>query len=131
MRSCDWSSDVCSSDRVAEEPAGISFSVIVNVGLISICCALSQARWAASVSCACAAANGAASMAAINSVLCNVFIMVSSLKRLLNIHRRTNRENHNHSNVSSCHPMALKSWPRSEEHTSELQSLMRISYDVF
>src|SRR3546814_10504692 len=25
----------------------------------------------------------------------------------------------------------LRVWPRSEEHTSELQSLMRISYDVF
>src|SRR3546814_3957473 len=27
--------------------------------------------------------------------------------------------------------MALKLWSRSEEHTSELQSLMRISYAVF
>src|SRR3546814_4621365 len=27
--------------------------------------------------------------------------------------------------------IALKSWARSEEHTSELQSLMRISYAVF
>src|SRR3546814_6473900 len=26
---------------------------------------------------------------------------------------------------------AMKHWPRSEEHTSELQSLMRISYAVF
>src|SRR3546814_13822072 len=93
---------------VAEEPAGISVSVIVNVGLISICCALSQARWAASVSCACAAPNGAASLAAINSVLCNVFIMVSSLKRLLNIHRRTNQENLTNQNVLRDPPRDTK-----------------------
>src|SRR3546814_10479591 len=28
-------------------------------------------------------------------------------------------------------PATKKNWPRSEEHTSELQSLMRISYAVF
>src|SRR3546814_9385944 len=31
----------------------------------------------------------------------------------------------------SCRPRADHSTPRSEEHTSELQSLMRISYAVF
>src|SRR3546814_9561221 len=29
------------------------------------------------------------------------------------------------------YPFVLAAWPRSEEHTSELQSLMRISYAVF
>src|SRR3546814_3834242 len=31
----------------------------------------------------------------------------------------------------SSHAPQTKNWRRSEEHTSELQSLMRISYDVF
>src|SRR3546814_6058188 len=30
-----------------------------------------------------------------------------------------------------CHPVVILSFKRSEEHTSELQSLMRISYAVF
>src|SRR3546814_7654142 len=39
--------------------------------------------------------------------------------------------------LETCHafatdsPVVKRSWPRSEEHTSELQSLMRISYAVF
>ncbi len=61
-------------DEVAEVPAGISVSSILSVGLMSICCALSQALWAASLSCAWAAANGVASKAANNKVLFNVFM---------------------------------------------------------
>src|SRR3546814_8682354 len=33
--------------------------------------------------------------------------------------------------VLSLSPLAMRAQPRSEEHTSELQSLMRISYAVF
>src|SRR3546814_8195646 len=37
----------------------------------------------------------------------------------------------NGSTVHVVDPAYPSSWPRSEEHTSELQSLMRISYAVF
>src|SRR3546814_2773291 len=33
--------------------------------------------------------------------------------------------------LAKCTPSGRSLWPRSEEHTSELQSLMRISYAVF
>src|SRR3546814_10411956 len=39
--------------------------------------------------------------------------------------------NHTHVAIPSCLVSILRVALRSEEHTSELQSLMRISYDVF
>src|SRR3546814_5702829 len=50
---------------------------------------------------------------------------------------RTSPSLHNPRRNACAHPPASRSasrrleWPRSEEHTSELQSLMRISYAVF
>src|SRR3546814_1931611 len=38
---------------------------------------------------------------------------------------------HDRMATARCHRHALQHTPRSEEHTSELQSLMRISYAVF
>src|SRR3546814_2458125 len=52
----------------------------------------------------------------------------ASACRASSVHRRGSRKGSTHSRRSSatCAPQ-----PRSEEHTSELQSLMRISYAVF
>src|SRR3546814_3700367 len=52
---------------------------------------------------------------------------------------RRNRKDHRHANracpTRTCTPPSRQAWRfrgrRSEEHTSELQSLMRISYAVF
>src|SRR3546814_4034598 len=49
------------------------------------------------------------------------------------IGRRANAERHAHRPPAwrNPRPATARRWPRSEEHTSELQSLMRISYAVF
>src|SRR3546814_9686977 len=44
---------------------------------------------------------------------------------------RTGRQRHRRQLLDNCRSGTDLSWTRSEEHTSELQSLMRISYAVF
>src|SRR3546814_9526295 len=53
--------------------------------------------------------------------------MISRIAGLLPTHTRRSEESQNLQQFSTPAPLAL----RSEEHTSELQSLMRISYAVF
>src|SRR3546814_9622569 len=113
MRISDWSSDVCSSDLGA-----------------------SRLRACPSDPVEPAAPHPDAA-----------FVCVASARRFacVTFRQKTPREGHlrkrrngNESGISAAAgskdmgraPGAV-GWPRSEEHTSELQSLMRISYDVF
>src|SRR3546814_7179825 len=51
-----------------------------------------------------------------------------SLRRLVGFRCRAARQRRHHRSVEAS---AARAWTRSEEHTSELQLLMRISYAVF
>src|SRR3546814_10676884 len=59
------------------------------------------------------------------SMVLNLTDDIENYTILSYVHSRTNG---NTASLLSCNPNPL---PRSEEHTSELQSLMRISYAVF
>src|SRR3546814_5087866 len=58
-----------------------------------------------------------------------VFHIVRNIRQVLDVFFR----NHHHLDAAamSCQQLFLQAADRSEEHTSELQSLMRISYAVF
>src|SRR3546814_5023691 len=99
MRISDWSSDVCSSDRVAEEPERIGKRALV----------LSTPEQGASAS-ALARELGGGAVGTFTGAAMHVPVSV----------------------VDEAASMASRlGADRSEEHTSELQSLMRISYAVF
>src|SRR3546814_4624324 len=109
MRISDWSSDVCSSDLIRRrEPGELSFMVPRSVALF------------------CAAALGAsvvsaglvwALMAMLAGAGIDFFLswLTTVLLGMLIV----------------TPPIVMLARMRSEEHTSELQSLMRISYAVF
>src|SRR3546814_16528457 len=58
-----------------------------------------------------------------------------ALARRAQRHQEGDREQADRMGEGVCHGVSplviVNGWPRSEEHTSELQSLMRISYAVF
>src|SRR3546814_8020293 len=111
MRISDWSSDVCSSDLFT--PAPRAFSAVGSSG--------HRAR--ARVS------SGSVSPAAKRSAPAQAIIAA------LSVHSQpggaTKRRAWSAASVSSATRTAVFAATRSEEHTSELQSLMRISYAVF
>src|SRR3546814_3207258 len=125
MRISDWSSDVCSSDlRQREEPCDIVFGEVAHSGDLRDTSVLRPRRTARSNSTSpkqissqvtactshgwkCASAASSWSMRERSTLFRCSRIRLRSAKRLLRL------------------------WARSEEHTSELQSLMRISYAVF
>src|SRR3546814_8992394 len=118
MRISDWSSDVCSSDlnfAIADhELDRASFNSETRTGL-------SQDRDVAAASLAEAevrAGNDAADAKLVAEPL---------------LDKRVRRECGDRSVKRDCHRVVGAELPekRSEEHTSELQSLMRISYAVF
>src|SRR3546814_10896412 len=109
MRISDWSSDVCSSDLLLK-PKPSAFSSAC--ALVSVCgaCAASTNAVSSAISALMAARTACASFAA--------FVLSSSAGAGVG------------ASASSSASLASSS-RRSEEHTSELQSLMRISYAVF
>src|SRR3546814_3854485 len=101
MRISDWSSDVCSSDLGGLNPFE---------GLTSVLCVKSVH----------ASANAQDFLGLNLNVRRHA---LSTARRLVNHDSRIGQR-HAHTRLTRCQQ-------RSEEHTSELQSLMRISYAVF
>src|SRR3546814_10852946 len=118
MRISDWSSDVCSSDLVfncSSMPCSCSF-------MTSTCSGASRYKLPS--------ANLAASSACLDSSWAMVSGMASSSRCSHEVMRAT-LGGRAFSAATASFFRALFSSRRSEEHTSELQSLMRISYAVF
>src|SRR3546814_2018428 len=114
MRISDWSSDVCSSDLDVAEAARFAVAVVVDrPGLRLGAVVVGQFEHAAL-----ARQPLAAILVAVGHVVqFGQHEEVQRELRLLEIHLACQRETEHAG--------------RSEEHTSELQSLMRISYAVF
>src|SRR3546814_1481120 len=113
MRISDWSSDVCSSDLCSAEPPS-------KWALKTIRAAMPRRPWAAqlkpaSVLLAFAAGAGAGRLSSL--------ISASDMNGLLPLIPACI--------IKQCRHDLGRYYGRSEEHTSELQSLMRISYAVF
>src|SRR3546814_1811044 len=108
MRISDWSSDVCSSDRDADDPA--FGDRCVEHAALAVFRLQPRGR-----------AKHAAEIADILAHHDHVRVACHH-----HVHRGIDRLDHVHP-----HAVTLMLGRRSEEHTSELQSLMRISYDVF
>src|SRR3546814_6363193 len=114
-RISDWSADVCSSDLKFESP--LSTSIFTNGSAGSAAVFGNRARNLSATKDAGQAVDGRTDYRAETSGLAAT-ITGSTGPITATIH-----------NLSTRGLMA--SAPRSEEHTSELQSLMRSSYDVF
>src|SRR3546814_1787479 len=101
MRSSDWSSDVCSSDLGHSVPEASNHYLYLIKLTFSTGCCYPEGNFG-------------------GNQLLDGSISLSPLypSSTINLHVRI---------ATSLH----QSFPRSEEHTSELQSLMRISYAVF
>src|SRR3546814_7818202 len=112
MRISDWSSDVCSSDRGLHDPAAVARVARLNGA------ALLDMK-AASESLVVAYRGRVLAALAVAAVLLALTVWIAMRMSVL-AHRRAV-----HVGADAATP------PRSEEHTSELQSLMRISYAVF
>src|SRR3546814_9169489 len=107
MRISDWSSDVCSSDLGGKTPDQIAVLTRTNKEAMTIALSL--------------AAAGIACYHPDNDVL-----SFREVRALIAWTRVALDENDRLALV-----LAMSTPDRSEEHTSELQSLMRISYAVF
>src|SRR3546814_10886756 len=105
MRISDWSSDVCSSDLSRASAEAIWRSAVPRIGR-STCAVAEKGGFMRTTSGTKAASRRSSIDAPSWRVICTAG---------------------NSSSRSSARPLAN----RSEEHTSELQSLMRISYAVF
>src|SRR3546814_4372536 len=108
MRISDWSSDVCSSDLRVQAAANIVIAQLIatlsqNIGELS---PRGDARTA-------------------------VRGRLAQDGRNHRVSGHANSAPQRRSLVSICLPASVNHRARSEEHTSELQSLMRISYAVF
>src|SRR3546814_8337456 len=114
MRISDWSSDVCSSDLVASERI---FGTAFHVAVLS-----PRAEFSLSVGA------DALGIRAHSSQLYNVWC---ALKPVVALAAAELAEAHGVDPDTSVSGIAKQFPDRSEEHTSELQSLMRISYAVF
>src|SRR3546814_2046784 len=105
MRISDWSSDVCSSDLAAGTPASPD---LLPDGFMRDRQTNSKQRTTISL-----------------------FLDHSLLAGDTRVADPRNSRTTLRPAVTSHRPYSASVQPRSEEHTSELQSLMRISYDVF
>src|SRR3546814_4173600 len=113
MRISDWSSDVCSSD-----PLLLMYGPNTNLGGGSIVYMLEQqARY----------------IVQYVQMLQKLGLRYADVRE--DVHAAYNRElqqrNTDTAFEAGCHSWYIGADGRSEEHTSELQSLMRISYAVF
>src|SRR3546814_4669615 len=104
MRISDWSSDVCSSDLAPPLGAAIAICLLINPR--------HPLRQRILDACRIAVVSG------------SIFVLWTFASEAL-VGRSTGRPLQFYGNMDS------DAWMRSEEHTSELQSLMRISYAVF
>src|SRR3546814_1190062 len=115
MRISDWSSDVCSSDLSPRRsdiggqagPRSAPTRAVRTVGRRGVCCEAGRA--------------GAAAERLVSDILG---------KQSLHALRCRRDGNDNHGQAGLVRPTAIGGDARSEEHKSELQSLMRISDDV-
>src|SRR3546814_7170730 len=109
MRISDWSSDVCSSDLLECRPSsGKGHGSGISLGIVLI------AAWMPS------AAKSCISSSYKSATVRGRRASILSSPRLVRQSRRCAMKSN-----------SISSNSRSEEHTSELQSLMRISYAVF
>src|SRR3546814_7754468 len=115
MRISDWSSDVCSSDLISY--AGV---VIVGVGLI----AEGVMTMGGLIACSILSGRAVAPLGQIATLL-------SRMTATRTAYRQLNGLMNTPAEGPEGEPLVLAATERSEEHTSELQSLMRISYAVF
>src|SRR3546814_1197546 len=117
MRISDWSSDVCSSDLLDSNPKNLQ--IRIHGGLLRFQQALLQRRETHEL-------GSIDKLVESINLQCKLdLFLVHSFDMFRPLH-------HFHSPFL-IHPIleCLRNHPRSEEHTSELQSLMRISYAVF
>src|SRR3546814_10258937 len=115
MRISDWSSDVCSSDLSALRKIGAVPVLGLTAAKSSAPSSITRVARRRSLAPASSGSTGGASSA----TACRKNAQRADLKR------RDGPPN------TSAQNLKLAWMSRSEEHTSELQSLMRISYDVF
>src|SRR3546814_8662305 len=107
MRISDWSSDVCSSDLLAEHALGGADQIVALVGLIRL--------------------RGRGRRGGIAGLL----VGGGGRRRLLRIDVGVGIAGAVRGCLGARIDLGIGIGIRSEEHTSELQSLMRISYAVF
>src|SRR3546814_8970866 len=115
MRISDWSSDVCSSDLIARYPAGRQRSAVMPL------LDLAQRQVGAETN-----TQGWLPVPVIEYVAAALdmpFIRAYEVATFYTMY--------NLAPVGRYHVQVCGTTPRSEEHTSELQSLMRNSYAVF
>src|SRR3546814_2539907 len=124
MRISDWSSDVCSSDLPDERRLlALAHLTVAEVGAAlagrgAVGCSPAGCGRVGRLACGHRADHSAQRAAAL---LCAAFLARGPRRRIVAAS----------SPAQDCRP-PCRSYPkRSEEHTSELQSLMRISYAVF
>src|SRR3546814_1155617 len=115
MRISDWSSDVCSSDLVSDNVMG---SGATGAPILS-----HAVHKVASPGTSRMPASAIPSRARLRTVQPSA----SRISKLTEASSRKSTESAN----SETDPISSATAHRSEEHTSELQSLMRISYAVF
>src|SRR3546814_5404104 len=108
MRISDWSSDVCSSDLIVHGAANSAWIVLFLVQTSLIATGRPDMHRVMGIA--------GAGLGAIIIVLALVTAIAGG--RL-------------HHSPPGIDPRSFLAFPRSAEHTSELQSLMRISYAVF
>src|SRR3546814_6711972 len=118
MRISDWSSDVCSSDLTVAVADAVK-AVADEIGATSAQVALA---WVLANPAVASPLVGARTLRQLedNIGALNVVLSEADKARLDDVSR-----------VEPGFPHDFLSYDRSEEHTSELQSLMRISYAVF
>src|SRR3546814_1024386 len=121
MRISDWSSDVCSSDLAGErrQRAVVALSIASCLALVVLATMLLLAA---------AQPGGDGALAAVYRIgdwpaRFGIVLVVDRLSALMLLLASVL--------ALAVLPAALARWQRSEEHTSELQSIMRISYAVF
>src|SRR3546814_1308694 len=107
MRISDWSSDVCSSDLSIATPSSdspVRFSAATNLPAIAL---------------------------GISNRVSRSKMRIAPTSCLVIWPRRQSSGRSQRGSALLLRPMFIRNQTRSEEHTSELQSLMRISYAVF
>src|SRR3546814_9980279 len=116
MRISDWSSDVCSSDLVN--------ALFMVVGSLWAAAMLAAGLGVAAVFASVAAVNAVAAFCICRLLPDELLKSLFAIPLRLAFRVQVN-------GLDNCRKAGPRAVIRSEEHTSELQSLMRISYAVF
>src|SRR3546814_10201487 len=116
MRISDWSSDVCSSDLIARQADGVSIAFVVTDGVATV-----PVRFRGVVPDLFKEDSGVVAEGQFQPD--GSFVADNLLAK--------HDEKYMPPQVAGAMHETTSLEPRSEEHTSELQSLMRISYAVF